>query len=78
MHSRMLGARAPTLFEEHLRAELSRRFRVPPINNMILWRALCLTGRACSAMHPNRRSVMVWLCVEAPFWVVVRVCALLA
>ncbi len=57
------------------------RFRVlqhymePHVGFVVRTRMLCQAGRARTA--EARGDTVVWLCVHAPLWVVVRVCALL-
>ena len=57
------------------------RFRVlqhymePHVGFVVRTRMLCQAGRARTA--EARGDTVAWLCVHAPLWVVVRVCALL-
>lgn len=58
---------------------------VPPSRSAMRWdalillRELCRTGRAipCAAAAAGGRCTSAWLCMDAPLWVLVRVCELL-
>jgi hypothetical protein len=50
-------------------------YGAPHVGFVVRTRVMCQAGRSRAA-HA-REGIVVWLCVRAPLWVVVRVCALL-
>ena len=61
--------------EKHLFAEIEAHYRVPHVRCIVRTRVMCQARRARAADVCD--AVVAWLCVRAPLWVVVRVCALL-
>ena len=58
---------------------LLEHYTVPHVGFVVRTRVMCQAGRARAAPHAAAGTcdVVAWVCVRAPLWVVVRVCALL-
>ncbi len=70
--------RAVGIHSAALDAELRSHYRAPLVRWLARTRVLCQAGRArAAAADAPDAAATVWLCVQAPLWVVARVCALL-